>query len=248
MTHFHFKNRIALLGLLFLPAIGWTQSADSLLASVDGFQVPYDAFLIRTRITTYQNDAVDEDAVFDAYISGPDKSLVIQKEGRNREMKILYHEEKLWVSLPGSRRPLRITPIQRLMGQASNGDVARVGFRNDYTVQSTRPDTVAGEVCIVLRLKAKKPSSTYAAIDLWIRAADNRPVKADFYLTSGKRLKRAVYDRYESHQGRALLKGMTLFDEIRKNEKTVFTYEKIEPRSIPARYYNKNYLVHVRDL
>lgn len=248
MTHSRLKNRIALLGWLFLPALGLAQSADSLLARVDGFQVPYEEFLSRTRITTYQDGAVDEDAVFDAYISGPEKSLVIQKEGRNREMKILYHEEKLWVSLPGSRRPLRITPIQRLMGQASNGDVARVGFRNDYTVQATRPDTVAGEVCRVLRLKAKKASSTYASIDLWVRAVDNRPVKADFYLTSGKLLKRAKYDRYELYQGRPLLKGMTLFDEIRKNEKTVFIYEKIEPRSIPAHYYNKNYLVHVRDL
>ena len=248
MTQSQIKKWIALLGWLFLPALSLAQSADSLLARVDGFQVPYEEFLSRTRITTYKDGAVDEDAVFDAYIAGPEKSLVVQKEGRNREMKILYHEEKLWVSLPGSRRPLRITPIQRLMGQASNGDVARVGFRSDYTVQTTRPDTVAGEVCKVLRLKAKKASSTYACIDLWVRAADNRPVKANFYLTSGKLLKRAEYDRYEPHQGRPLLKGMTLFDEVRKNEKTIFTYEKIEPRSIPAHYYNKNYLVHVRDL
>jgi len=33
-------------------------------------------------------------------------------------------------------RPIRISPLQRLMGQASNGDVARTSFTVDYNAKS----------------------------------------------------------------------------------------------------------------
>lgn len=224
------------------------QGAEGVLQQVDGFRVPYDVFMARTRITTYVDTLPRESAVFEAYISGPEKSLVIQKSGKNRDMKILYREEMLWVALPGSRRPIRITPIQRLMGQASNGDVARLGWHSDYAIAATHRDTLEDRPCLRMQLKAKKPSSTYAAITLWVRASDFRPVKAHFFTVSGKRIKRAVYNRYDMQQGRPLLQQMTLYDELRKREKTVFVYESITPKSVPARYYNKNYLVHVHGL
>jgi len=218
------------------------------LEQVDAFRIPHTAFMARTRITSFIDSTAGEMAVFEAYIAGPEKSLVIQKAGKNRDMKILYRNEKLWVALPGSRRPLRITPIQRLMGQASNGDVARIGWQTDYSVTSITEDTVKSTACRKLKLKARKRSSTYAVIDLWVRQSDARPVKADFFMASGKKIKWAVYDRYETYNGRPLLKQMTLYDALRPREKTVFLYEKVTPQRLPDRYYNKNYLVHVNGL
>ncbi|MCK5148499.1 outer membrane lipoprotein-sorting protein [bacterium] len=224
------------------------QSSGEILERIDKYRVPHENFMARTRITTFQKDKQIDTAVFDAYISGPEKSLVIQKEGKNRDMKILYHEDKLWVSLPGSRRPLRITPIQRLIGQASNGDVARVGWKSDYSAHKSGDEIVDGVSCFKLSLKALKRSSTYAAIDLWVRSSDYLPIKANFYLLSGKLIKRATYDSYKEYRGNPLLQKMTIFDAVRKNASTSFVYELIEPRTVPGKYFNKNYLVHVRGL
>lgn len=223
-------------------------SAQSIIERVDAFRMPWDAFLIRTHITSYKDDKVKESAVYDAYINGNEKSLVIEKEGKNRDMKILYNEEKLYVQLVGSRRPIRITPMQRLMGQASNGDVARVSFGEDYDVERAG-DTSVGQVkCLKLLLSAKKKSATYHRITLYIRKSDFRPVKAEFYLVSGKHFKTAYYEKYMPLAGSTTLQRMTIFDELRKNQKTVMEYSHMKQKTIDAKYFNKNYLIHVRGL
>jgi hypothetical protein len=223
-------------------------SSQDLLRRVDAFRVPYEQFLVRTRLTTYEGEKVEETALFDAYINGDEKSLVVQKEGKNRDMKILYVEEKMWVQLPSSRRPIRITPVQRLMGQASNGDVALVSYGDDYTAEPVDADTIDGVVCRRLLLSARKKSATYHKIFLFVRKSDYRPVKAEFFLVSGKHFKTAYYEAYALIGDRMILTRMTIHDEIRRDEKTVFEYEMIQEKRIYAKYFNKNYLVHVRGL
>ncbi len=240
------------LGLCLLVCWGFLYSqpdpSANILERIDAYRVPYEAFIIRTRITTYKNDRVTENAVFDVYIQGDDRSLVIQKAGKNRDMKLLYVDEMLWVHLPSSRRPIRITPIQRLMGQASNGDVAMVSYGDDYTYESVGTEQIAGVDCLKLLLMAQSSSATYNKIHLYVRAYDYRPVKADFYLISGKHFKTAVYDAYFDVEGQEILQRMTIFDVLRPDEKTTFEYEEILEKSIADKYFNKNYLIHVRGL
>lgn len=226
---------------------GWNDS-QSILKKVDAFRVPFEHFLVRTRITTYEGDRMKETALFDAYINGNDKSLVVQKEGKNKDMKILYVDEKLWVQLPSSRRPIRITPIQRLMGQASNGDVAMVSYGDDYTAEFLCEEMVNNVLCHKLLLIARKKSATYHKIFLYVRKIDYRPVKAEFLLISGKHFKTAFYDHYMRIGNQMILKKMTIFDEVRKDQKTIFEYEKIQEKRLATKFFNKNYLVHVREL
>lgn len=222
--------------------------SQSLLQKIDAFRVPYAQFLIRTRLTVYNGKALHETAVFDAYINGDDKSLVVQKEGRNRDMKILYVNEKMWVQLPNARRPIRITPIQRLMGQASNGDVAMVSYGDGYTAEVESEVEVRGVPCEKVRLIARKASATYNRIMLYVRQSDKRPVKAEFYLVSGKHFKTAYYETYMRINDQDILQRMTIVDELRKEEKTTFEYELVEEKQIPVKYFNKNYLVHIQGL
>lgn len=241
---------IILLYILLIPVNIFPEDGESqkILQRIDGYRVPYEQFLVRTRLTAYEGDRMKETALFDAYINGNEKSLVIQKEGKNRDMKILYVEEKMWVQLPSSRRPIRITPIQRLMGQASNGDVAMVSYGDDYTAELMSEEIVNYVHCHRLLLTARKKSATYHKIFLYVRKSDYRPVRAEFFLISGKHFKTAFYDEYMRIGNQVILKKMTIYDELRKDQKTVFEYEMIQEKRIAARYFNKNYLVHVRGL
>ncbi len=226
---------------------GWN-GPQSIIKKIDAYRIPYEQFLVRTRLTAFEGDRMKESAVFDAYINGDEKSLVIEKEGKNRDMKILYVEDKLWVQLPGSRRPIRITPIQRLMGQASNGDVAMVSYGDDYTDELVGEEIVREVPCYKLLLSAQKKSATYHKIILIVRKTDYRPMKAEFYLVSGKHFKTAYYEDYMRIGNQMILKKMTIYDELRKDQKTIFEYEKIQEKKIAVKYFNKNYLVHVRGL
>lgn len=226
----------------------FSAESDSLIRRIDAYRVPFEQFFIRTRLTATIGDEVDETAVYDAYMYGSEKSLVIQKAGKNRDMKILYVQEKLWVHLPGTRRPIRITPIQRLLGQASNGDIARVSYGEDYEAVSSGQITVKNIPCLKILLTAQKKSATYPKIVLYVREKDYRPVQAEFYLLSGKHYKTATYDRYMMFNGKMLLEKMTINDEVRKGRKTVFEYEGIQEKKIAVKYFNKNYLIHVTGL
>ncbi|MFZ5518848.1 MAG: outer membrane lipoprotein-sorting protein [Candidatus Zhuqueibacterota bacterium] len=221
---------------------------EDILKKIDAFRVPYQEFLVRTKITTYENDELKETAIFDAYMNGNDKSLVVAREHKTKGMKLLYVEENMWVQLPNSQRPIRITPIQRLMGEASNGDVARVSLADDYTAGMIAGETVNEIACHKLQLLAKKKTATYHKIILYVRQGDYRPVKAEYFVTSGKHIKTAFFETFRSFAGKVILEKMIIYDELNKNSKTIFEYLKIEEKKIPVKYFNKNYLIHVTDL
>lgn len=150
--------------------------------------------------------------------------------------------------MPHTRRPIRITPIQRLMGEASNGDVARVGFGDDYSAVLQGEAEIKGQACLKILLTSRKESSTYHKIIIYVRKTDWRPVQADFFLISGKHFKSAVYESFRPLDGRIILTQMTIFDTVRNGRKTTFIYEKIEKKQLPLKYFNKNYLIHIRGL
>jgi hypothetical protein len=154
----------------------------------------------------------------------------------------------MWVQLPNTHRPLRITPIQRLMGEASNGDVARLGLSRDYTAESLGKEIVEGTACLKLKLTARSRGATYHKIMLFVREKDLRTVKAEFFLLSGKHFKTAYYTEFKSFNGKTLLAEMTIIDELQQWKKTTIEYLSVEEKSLPARYFNKNNLVHIKGL
>ena len=220
----------------------------SLLRKIDSFRVPYDEFLLRVRLTSRIGARVEETALFDAYISGPEKSLIVAREHENRGMKLLYIREDMWIHLPDTRRPLRITPMQRLMGEASNGDIARVSLTEDYTAEDQGPAVEESVDCRRILLTAARESAPYARIVLFVRASDFRSVKAEFFLPSGKRFKTARYEDYRPLEGRMVLTRMTITDDLQRERTTTLEYLAFKKISIPARYFNKNGLVDLNIL
>lgn len=102
--------------------------------------------------------------------------------------------------------------------------------------------------CHKILLSAIKKSATYHKIILYARKQDFRQVKAEYYVISGKHIKTAIFDKFKPVAGRLILEQMTVYDELKKDRKTIFEYLTIAPKTLPAKYFNKNYLIHVSDL
>jgi hypothetical protein len=234
--------------LAITTAFFGAEESESILEKIDAYRIPYQDFLIRTKITSFEHDEERETALFDVYVSGLNKSLAIARKYRTRGMKILYVDENMWVQLPNTHRPIRITPIQRLLGEASNGDIAMVSFASDYGAEDAGYQEMDGTDCRKLLLSAKKKSATYNKIMLYVRAADFRLVKAEFYLLSGKHFKTAYYTDFKPFDGKVLLSKMLIVDEQQKWKRTTIETISVEPVTLPARYFNKNNLVHVKGL
>ncbi len=144
------------------------------------------------------------------------------------------------MTLPDVSKPVRITPLQRLVGQASNGDVAKTYYASDYTAVLLGEERIKGHPCARLELTAKRKGATYQRILYWINLEDFTPVQADFFLLSGKNSKFAQFEEYRDFAGQRLLSRMTIHDKLVGNEQTTMEYLSYKVRAIPDKYFNTN--------
>ncbi|MGE5645981.1 MAG: outer membrane lipoprotein-sorting protein [Acidobacteriota bacterium] len=221
--------------LLAVPA----PDTDALMKQFDSVRNGWESFVVRVSIRNFENGKQDEQHLFDVYQKGAEKTYVEFLSPREKGRHLLMLGDDMWIYLPDTSRPIRITPLERLSGNASNGDVARTSYRLDYEAVFLRTEPVDGTDCHLLELTARRKGSTYRKIHLWLRARDGRPVKADFFVASGKQLKSATYDKYQETGGRVLLRQITIYDQVRKGSRSVMEYLDFTPRALPDRIFHQ---------
>ncbi len=211
--------------------------ATDLLKRSDMYRNGWPSFVIHVKITNYEAGKADEEKLYEVSQRGTDKTYVEFMSPREKGRHLLMLGDDMWVYLPDTSRPVRITPLERLSGDASNGDIARTNYAVDYTPVYLRTEKSGNDECQVLELTAKRKGATYQRILYWVRVADARPVKAEFYLTSGKHIKSAVFDEYANYDGKLLLQRLTLYDEIRHNSHSVLEYSGAAPRALADKLF-----------
>lgn len=211
--------------------------AEALLKHSDVYRNGWPSFVTHVKITDYESGKSDEEHLYEVSQKGTDKTYVEFMSPREKGEHLLMLGDDMWIYLPDTSRPVRITPLERLSGDASNGDVARTNYSTDYTPVYLRTEKVGATECNVLELTAKRKGATYQRILYWIRVEDARPVRAEFYLTSGKHIKSATFDDFAPSDGKLLLHRMTLYDEIRHNSHSVLEYSGAQPRSLPDKLF-----------
>jgi outer membrane lipoprotein-sorting protein len=228
--------------LLLLPALlpgVETPAPQKILELADQYRVGWDSFVLATKISNYRGDKLEDESQYEVYVQHA-RSFVKFLNARDKGRSLLMLEDDMWIYMPSTSRPIRITPMQRLTGNVSNGDVARTNYAGDYDATLLREEATEGKPCYVLELKAKRKGATYPMIQYWVGKSDYRPHKAEFFLTSGKNHKTAIYDEYRDFGGKKLLARMTIHDKIRKDDVSVMEYLRYAPREIPEKYFNKN--------
>jgi hypothetical protein len=213
-------------------------TARELLEKADRVRNGGPSVVVRTQITHYKNGQIEQDSLLEIFAKGPEKVLVKSLDPRSRGLRVLLLGDDMWISLPDVSRPVRITPAQRLVGQASNGDVARTYYAVDYEARLVKEESVGDKKCALLELKARRRGATYQKIDYWVDLKSNAPVQANFFLTSGKHSKFAVFEDFASFGGHLLVRQVTIHDRVQGKEKTTIRYLDLQEKEIPDRYYN----------
>jgi outer membrane lipoprotein-sorting protein len=246
-----------LLAALFCLAVAWVLSsgarpatatrssesnesrvdAEALLKRSDTFRNGWPSYVAHVKITNFESGKADEEALYQVSQKGTDKTYVEFLSPRDKGRHLVMLSDDMWIYLPDTSRPVRITPLERLSGDASNGDIARTNYAVDYTPVYLRNEKVDEENCRVLELSAKRKGATYQRIEYWLRSEDARPVKAEFYLTSGKHIKSATFDEYVQINGKSQLHRLTLYDQIRHNSHSVLEYSGVAPHEFPDKLF-----------
>jgi hypothetical protein len=236
-----------LFAFCFLPFAVLGQTAQEIVEKSDEARNLGQPFKMRMRLTTLVDEKQKDQTEFELLVSGRDKTLVKFASGRDKGNYLLMAGDDMWIYILNTRKPIRITPIQRLMGEASNGDVARANFSQDYDATLLGEEALDGAACWKLELQAKSPGATYHRIEYWVEKQTHLPKRADFYLISGKFYKTAFFEKFEKLPFvERFLTRTVLIDQLRPGRKTVMEYFAVQPEKIPDKYFNKNYLPNLQ--
>jgi hypothetical protein len=235
---------IPLLITWFVPAAA--EDISTRLLRADSYRQNADSVRVETAVDLYKHGQLDKSRRYRVYIKPGRRSLVVFKSAVEAGQKVLMRGDDFHMFLPRSRRAIRITPMQKLLGEASTGDVASMTWHEDYDARLVDDKArYEGRSCRLLELKSHRAGTTYDRIELYLDRKNDAPVYARLYLKSGKLAKEAVYHMGKL-QGRQAVVSITLLDRIQSGRRTEIRYLSMRPQAIPDRYFNPQYLLRTQ--
>lgn len=196
-------------------------------------------------------DTVEDDAAnkidYQIKVKGDDALVEATGPARNKGELMLFNDRNLWFFKPGIKKPVSISPRQKLLGQAANGDIASTNYYRDYDGKVVGEEPINGKNCWRLDLKAKAKNVTYDGIRYWIDQKDRLGVKAEFLTVGGDVFKSATFDYSNEMQldGKKMpfISKMTIVDALKKTNQTTINYRNPKAAAFPDAIFNINNLV-----
>jgi len=223
----------------FVPALAIEPK--EIILRADEYRQPFRQMKVTSKLTSFHDNKVFKEATYEVLIKGNDRALVVAVDGGEKGQKVLMLNEGFWMRFPNSGRAIRITPMQRLMGDASYGDLGKMSWANDYRVvfhPEGGENKVGQTPAWRLLLSSQKKSAVYEKIDLWVNKDNFQPLQADFYLSSGKNFKRAKFGTPELKHGRFIILETTFVDMLNKKNHTVMKFQDLKEVDINDRIFN----------
>jgi len=228
-------------------------AAQRLLAASDAVRNPNRSFALTNTLTEYHNGRQSDTSTLEVYVkadtgTGQYRNLIrFAAPARDQNKLMLKNGNDLWFYDPSSQASVRISPRQRLLGQAANGDVVTVNLAKDYRAQSNGDEDVEdgdriARHCHKLLLNAVSGDVTYDHIEIWIDSTNSHPVKAKFYAESGQLLKTAYYRRYQRELAAERPTETVIIDGLDHAWVTIMRYTDYAWRDVPDTWLQREYL------
>ncbi|MHB1200350.1 MAG: outer membrane lipoprotein-sorting protein [Polaromonas sp.] len=243
-----------LFSFLLASGLAWSApDADGILAASDAIRNPGRPFSVTVTLTEFQAGKQVDTSTLTSYSrtqqQGGQFASLIQfvLPARDAGKLMLKNGNDLWFYDPTSKASVRLSPQQRLLGQASNGDVVTVNLAKDYKATLVGDEDIQdGERrtrrAYKLALTAVTPDVTYASIEMWVDAENNRPLKARFFAESARLLKTAYYRRFQLQLGAERPTETVIIDGLNPQSVTLMRFSDYKARTIPDTWMQRDYL------
>ena len=223
-----------------VPALA--QTPQEIIAAADKVRNPGQPFRATDTLTEYVAGSARDQDQFVVYAKEDPathqfRNLVRYVEPPRDAGKIaLFDNRDLWFYDPSSKASVRISPQQRLIGQASIGDVLTVNFVVDYAGTLLGDETIADaerqqRQCWHLDLKAVTDTATYNRVEYWVEHGSFHPIKAKFYSDSGRLLKILYYRGYHEQLGALRPSEAVIIDAV---DSSLVTTHQVRRPAIPG--------------
>jgi outer membrane lipoprotein-sorting protein len=233
-------------GCMVMTAAAWGETPEDLLSRIDANRGVTDMSFI-LQMTSYDGEKQVDSNTLWGFVKGAgsdNRSLISFAEPASvRGRKMLMDGTIVYLLFPKTTNPIRLSPLQILLGEASNGDVVRTGFAQDYDVASLTDTTRDGVACYLfdLTVKASRKDATYKKVQLWVDKESLHAVYAEF--SSGDRLlKKATYSDYRRALDRDIPFTVDIHDGENPQKHTVMTYLKLGRKAVADTVFRRDYL------
>lgn len=227
--------------------------AAALLAASDAVRNPPGSFSVRIVLTEFRKGRQSSTSQLTVFAkpdadSGQYHNLVrIDAPARDANKLMLRSGLDLWFYDPSTGASVRISPQQRLLGQASNGDVMSTNLAREYRAEQAGTEAIKdGEgrmrETVRLRLSALRADVPYARVDYWVDAANQRPVMARYYTADERLLKTAWFRRFEPRLGALRPTETVIVDGLDPEWVTLMQSSELARREVPDRWLQREYL------
>lgn len=212
------------------------EKANAILIFIDKGRTADTAFETVMEVSNEKKDSVFKYRLVD---NGKDRSILYFLDDRQKGQRILVTEEETWFFTNRTKRAIKIPSIQKLFGDASIGDIARLRFSKDYEAEAI---TCSESVC-QLELKSINEQSTYAAITLDVDAQSWLPISAELYAASGKQLKSMRFTSVRIEDNTPVIDEWLLYSPGRPEDATKINASSFVLVSLPSVTFTKSYLL-----
>lgn len=227
--------------------------AQQILAASDAIRNPGRPFSVAITLTEFQAGKQVDTSTLMTYSRAQEQggqfaSLIrFVLPARDTGKLMLKNGNDLWFYDPSTKASVRLSPQQRLMGQASNGDVVTVNLSKDYKASLLAEEDVQDgdrktRKAWKLGLEATAADVTYTTIEMWIDTENNRPLKARFLAESGRLLKTAYYRRFQPQLGADRPTETVIIDGLNPQSVTLMRFADYTARTIPDAWLQRDYL------
>jgi len=200
-------------------------------------------FRFSIRIVSRFGERETEENKVDVFFHSHKKILVLFRSPQTVSgRRILVEGNDMWLALPTSNRVLRISPSQRLLGEASNGDVMNINF-SEYALVLQDEVVFENAHYIHLKLAASTNTQTYQTIEYLIDPKTQRPKLSHHYAASGKLIKSIHYQTYKSIGGHEMVQTLQLVNPVMKDNNTLMTFGGYQVIDLPEAYFRKDALL-----
>lgn len=236
-----FKQIMLCAAMLGVFVSASASEVEAILKRADAFRMQESSAQTDTQVQTFKDGKLDKEKRYQVLSKAGGKSLVLFRSPGEVGQKVLVVGDDFWMLLPGSSRPIRITPLQKLLGDASTADIATMTWTGDYDGSVVREVEIDGVLCLELALEAKRKSLSYQRMVLHVAKRDYRPVHADLFAASNRKLKQARYV-VEQRDGRMAVTRMVLIDEVQSKRETVVNILASKPRQLGDELFNPMFM------
>lgn len=186
-------------------------------------------------------------SIFTKLVQGQNNTLVwfgapVEVQGR----RMLMQGNAVYLLFPKTRNPVRLSPLQVLLGESSNGDIARTAFSLDYEAISLEEGSFQEKFALTLELKLlpNRQGASYPRISLSVDKDTLRILGASFADAAGTVSKIVRYGEYQVIDGKDMPLLLEIQDAKDSNKTTTLRYKNVRSLGLPESSFRKEYLAN----